>query len=62
MILCVCHNISEGAFRKKVREGLVPLGKACEVLSLGQCCGKCCPAAKKIMDEELSLPNVASGQ
>jgi bacterioferritin-associated ferredoxin len=59
MILCVCHNISESTFKEKVREGLVPFGKACETLSLGQCCGKCCSDAKRIMDEELSAASKA---
>lgn len=55
MYVCVCKAVSERTIRRAVREdGVVSLRELSRLYGLGTCCGKCVPAAREIVEQELS--------
>lgn len=65
MYVCVCKAVSERTIRRAVREeGVVSLRELSRVYGLGSCCGKCVPAAREILERELSAvgsPSAGAG-
>lgn len=54
MYICVCKAVSERTIRRAVREeGVVSLRELSRTYGLGSCCGKCVPAAREIVEQEL---------
>lgn len=54
MYVCVCKAVSERTIRRAVREdGVVSLRELSRIYGLGSCCGKCVPAAREIVEQEL---------
>jgi len=51
MIVCVCHNISEGKIQKAVDAGMTSMAELREQLGVGTCCGKCHSCAKSVLRE-----------
>lgn len=51
MIICVCHNVSEGGIQKAVDSGLSSMKELRTELQIGTCCGRCHPTAKNVLKE-----------
>ncbi|MEC9362259.1 MAG: (2Fe-2S)-binding protein [Pseudomonadota bacterium] len=55
MYLCVCKAVSERTARRAIREqGVVSLRELSRSHGVGTCCGKCVPAARELLEQELS--------
>lgn len=54
MIVCVCHNVSEGKILQAVSSGMRSMAELRKELSVGTCCGKCHSCAKQVLRECLS--------
>lgn len=54
MIVCICHNISEGKIRAAVDAGMVTMPQLREQLGVGTCCGKCHSCAKTVLRKHVA--------
>ena len=54
MIVCVCHNVSEGKIHQAVSSGLHSMAELRKELGVGTCCGKCHSCAKQVLRECLN--------
>lgn len=63
MYICVCKAVSERNIRRAVhQDGVVSLRELSRGTGLGSCCGRCVPAARALLREELSTaPSRESG-
>ncbi|MEW6166829.1 MAG: (2Fe-2S)-binding protein [Pseudomonadota bacterium] len=54
MYLCVCKAVPERTARRAIREeGVVSLRELSRIHGVGTCCGKCVPAARALLEQEL---------
>ncbi len=49
MIVCVCHNISEGKIHQAVDAGVTSMPELRSTLGIGTNCGKCHSCAKHVL-------------
>lgn len=61
MYLCVCKAVSERTARRAIREqGIVSLRELSRTHGVGTCCGKCVPAARELLENELISSTIAA--
>lgn len=64
MYLCVCKAVSERTARRAIRdEGVISLRELSRRHGVGTCCGKCVPAARQLLEDEVAAcmpPKAAS--
>jgi bacterioferritin-associated ferredoxin len=51
MYICLCHGITDRQIRRAVEQGASSLGEVQMQLPVGGCCGRCEPAARKLIEE-----------
>jgi len=50
MYICICHSVRESAIREAAAGGVCKFRELSTALGVGQDCGKCIPAAKKLLE------------
>lgn len=56
MFVCICKAVSDRDIRRAVHQGgVVSLRELSSRTGLGTCCGKCVPAARELLREELRV-------
>ncbi len=56
MYICLCNAVTERQVRECARGGCNSLDELSSQLGVGTCCGRCCQAAKEILDEKRVVP------
>jgi len=56
MYICLCNAVTERQVRECARGGCDSLDQLSSELGVGTCCGRCCPAAKEILDAVRDSP------
>ena len=62
MIVCICHNVSDGKIHQAVDGGVTSMVQLRDHLGVGTCCGKCHSHAKQVLRECLSNNNTNNTQ
>jgi bacterioferritin-associated ferredoxin len=60
MFVCICHGVTDNTINKTVANGATTMRCLSNQLNIGKQCGKCIKTAKKVLDTQLKITNVAA--
>ena len=58
MYVCICNAVTDGQIRQAASQGITRVRELGMCLGVAQCCGKCAPQARAVLEEshqELTL-------
>ena len=53
MFVCICNGVTDGEIRQAVDEGAASVRDINKTMSVGNCCGKCTPVARQVINDQL---------